>query len=120
MPVAYLGDHQWEFFFKIYFIFLLERRIYREERQREDLPSSELNGRCYADPKPGASSVSPTRVQGPKALGHPQLLSRATGRELEGKRGCGDRTDAHMGSRVCKARTLTTCATAPGPHIHTS
>ena len=51
---------------------------------------SELNGQCYANLKPGASSGSPTRVQGPKALGHPRLLSRATGRELEGKRGCQD------------------------------
>ena len=47
-------------------------------------------------------------MQGPKALGRPQLLSRATGRELEGKRGCRDRTSSHMGSRACKARTLTT------------
>ena len=62
----------------------------------EDLPS---------DPKPGASSGSPTRVQGPKALGRP---SRATSRELEGKQGCRDRTGAHMGSRACKARTLST------------
>ena len=38
---------------------------------------SEHNGRCYADQKPGASSRSPTRVQGPKALGRPGLLSRA-------------------------------------------
>ena len=76
---------------------------------------SERNSRYYAGPKPGASSGSPTQVQGPKALGWPQLLSWATGRELEGKLGCRDRTGTHMGSRVCKARTLTTCATALDP-----
>ena len=48
---------------------------------------SERNGQCHADLKPGASSGSPTQVQGPKALGHPRLLSRATGRELDGKTG---------------------------------
>ena len=74
--------------------FLLERRIYREERQRgrssvrSFTPQVSARGRYYADPKPGASSGSPTRVQGPKALGRPRLLSQATGRELEGKRGC--------------------------------
>ena len=55
-----------------------------------------------------SSSRSPTWVQGPKVLGHLRLLSQATGRELEGKRGFRDRTDAHMGSWACKARTLTT------------
>ena len=54
---------------------------------------SERNGPCYADPKPGASSGSPMRVQGPKALGRPGLLSLG-GRELEGKLGCWDRTGA--------------------------
>ena len=29
----------------------------------------------------------------------------------------GIRTGALMGSRACKARTLTTCATAPGPNF---
>ena len=69
---------------------------------------SERNGRCYADPKPGASSGSPMRVQGPKALGRPRLLSRATGRELEGKQGCWDRTGAHMGSQGVQGEDLTT------------
>ena len=104
------------------FFFLLERRIYRGETERKILclmihSLSELNGRCCADLKPGASSWTPTRVQGPKALGCPILLSRATSRELEGKQGCWDRTGAHMGSRACKARTLTTCATTPGPPL---
>ena len=41
-------------------------------------------------PKLFTEKESPTRVQVPKALGRPPLLSRATGRELEGKRGCRD------------------------------
>ena len=61
-----------------------------------------------ANPKPGASSGSPTRVQGPKALGRQRLPSRATGRELEGKQGCRDRTGTHMGSWAYKGRTFTT------------
>ena len=40
--------------------------------------------------EPGASSGSATRVQEPKALGHPWLLSQTTGRGLDGKRGCRD------------------------------
>ena len=35
---------------------------------------SEHNGRCYANPKLGASSGSPSRVQGPKALGRPDCF----------------------------------------------
>ena len=69
---------------------------------------SEHKGRWYAGPKLGASSRSPKWVQGPKALGRPPLLSQATGRELEGKQGCQNRTGAHMGYLACKARTLTT------------
>ena len=86
------------FFFKIYFfiIFSLERRIYRDKRQRGRssfrwfTPQVSATGRYYANPKPGASSGSPTRVQGPKALGCPRLLSRATGRELDGNWSCQD------------------------------
>ena len=70
-----------------------------------------------ADPKPGDSSGSPTRVQGPKALGCTRLLSRATGRELEGKWGCRDRTGAYMGSWGCKARTFNHYTIALGPAI---
>ena len=73
-------------------------------------------GRYSVDPKPGASSGSPKRVQGPKALGRPPpLLSQPTGRELDGKRGCRDRTSAHMGSWVFEARTLTTAPPCRAP-----
>ena len=58
-----------------------------EDLASESLSTSERNSRYYADPKPGASSGSPTQVQGPKDVGHPRLLSRATGWELNGKRG---------------------------------
>ena len=106
------------FFFKIYFyyyyfFFIGKADIQRGETERKIFrlmihSPNEHNGQYYADPKPGASSGSPTRVQGPKALGCPRMLSWATGRELEGKQGCRDRTGTHMGSRVCKARSLTT------------
>ena len=36
--------------------------------------------------EPGTQSLF--QAQGPKALGHPQLLSQATSRELDGKQGC--------------------------------
>ena len=85
------------FFFKIYFyyVFIGKADIQRGETERKIFhpmihSPSERNSQCYAGPKPGASSGSPTQVQGPKALGRPQLLSPATGRELEGKRGCRD------------------------------
>ena len=97
--------------------FLLERQIYREERQRGRSSVRWFTLQVsYANPKPGASSGSPTRVQCPKALGCPRLLLQDTGSELEGKRGCWDRTGAHMGSRTCNARTLTT-APLPGSDL---
>ena len=69
---------------------------------------SERNGRCYAGPKPGASSGSLTQVQGPKALGHPGLLSQATSRELDGKQGLPGLELAPTWDPVTfKARTLT-------------
>ena len=43
--------------------------------------------------KPGVSSRSPMRVQGPKALDHPQLLCQTTCRELDGKGGWGSLQD---------------------------
>ena len=80
------------FFFKIYFIFIGKADIQREETEKKIFrpmihSPSERKGRCYADPMPEASSGSPKRVQGPKALGRPTLLSWATGRELDGKWG---------------------------------
>ena len=66
------------FFLKIYFyyFFIGKADIQRGETERKIFrpiihSPSERNGRCYADPKPGASSGSPMRVQGPKALGRP-------------------------------------------------
>ena len=62
---------------------------------------SEHNGRCYADPKPGASSGSLMWVQGPKALGCPRLLFQATGRELDRKQGHKDQKQCLNGILVC-------------------
>ena len=78
--------------------------MHREERQRgrSSVPrfTPQVSAMADANPKLGASSGYPTRVQGPKALGRPRLLSRATGRKLDGKWDCaGIRTSAHMGSR---------------------
>ena len=82
------------FFLKIYFYYYFfgKADIQRGETERKIFrpmihsPMSAM-GRYYADPKPGASSGSPTWVRGPKNLDCPRLLSQATGRELEGKRG---------------------------------
>ena len=57
-------------------------------------------------PKSGVSSRYSTQLQGHKGLVCARLLSRAIGGELEGKRGCRDRTIAHMESWVYKVRTL--------------
>ena len=85
------------FFLKIYFyyFFIGKADIQRGDTERKIFrpmihSPSEHNDRYYAGPKPGASSGSPTRVQGPKAAGHPRLLSQATSRELDGKQGCWD------------------------------
>ena len=109
------------FFFKdLFLLFFIGKDIQRGETERKIFrpmihSQNERNGRCYSYPKPGASSGSPTQVQGPKALGHPQLLSQATGRDLEGKRGCRDRTGAQMGSRHVQGEDLNHCATVPDP-----
>ena len=70
--------------FKDLLIFITKSAIQRGETERKVFHlmiqySSDLNGWSYADPKPGArsSSLSPTWVQGPKALGRPRLLSQA-------------------------------------------
>ena len=76
--------------FKKIFIYLKVRVIQREERQRERERERErevfhpmvhspigCNGRSCVNPKPGASSGSPMRVQGSKDLGHLVLLSQA-------------------------------------------
>ena len=70
------------FFLKIYFyyFFIAKADIQRGETERKIFrlmihSPSERNGPCYANLKPGASSGSPTWVQGPKALGRPRLPS---------------------------------------------
>ena len=68
---------------------------------------SERNGRCYADPKPGGA--------GSQSFGPSWTAFPGHRRELEGKRGCWDRTGAHMGSRGVQGEDLNHCATAPGP-----
>ena len=75
----------------VFFIIIIGKvDIQREERERKIFSPmihspSEHNGRYCANPKPGASSRSPTRVEGPKVLGRPRLLSQAASRELDGK-----------------------------------
>ena len=53
--------------------------------------------------KPGFRSLfgSPTWVQSPKALGCPQLISQATGRELDGKQGHQDYNWHPYGILLC-------------------
>ena len=76
-------------------------------------------GRYYADPKPGASSGSPTWVQVPKALGpsstafpgHKQGAGREAGLLGLEPAPIWDPGRARRGP-------LTTCATAPGPVTH--
>ena len=75
------------YFLKISFIFITKSDIQRgaetEKIFRPMIHSpSDHNGQCCANPQPGASSGSPTRVQGPKALGCLPLLSQAPSREL--------------------------------------
>ena len=63
---SYIQLNNISLYFFLRFIYLLESQIYRKERQRERssdrwfTPQVSTTGRCYADPKPGASSVSPT------------------------------------------------------------
>ena len=68
--------HTFLIFFKAYFYYVLigKADIQRGETERKIFhlmihSPNECNSPCYAGLKPGASSGSPTRVQGPKALG---------------------------------------------------
>ena len=80
------------------FIYLLESQIYKEEeRQRRSSIwwfTPQVNAPADAMPirsqEPEISSGYPTWVQGPKALGQPQQLPQAKGRELDGKWNCWD------------------------------
>ena len=66
------------------------------------------------EPLPGL----PRGVQGPKALGRPLLLSRATGRELDGEAGLPGLEPAPIWDPGRARRgPLTTCATVPGPTL---
>ena len=69
---------------------------------------SERNGRCYADPKPGPSSRSPTRCRVPKLWAVLNCSPGPQAGSWKGSGAAGIRTGAHMGSQVCKAWTLTT------------
>ena len=80
----------------------IERRRDGEEDLQSDVLLLKRPQQTGAEPirsqEPRASLGSPTRVQGPKALGRPPLLSQATSRELDGKHGRRDRTGTDMGS----------------------
>lgn len=52
--------------------------------------------------------VSPTWMQGPKALGHPVLLSQCTNRKLDGKWKSQDRTQHPYGMLVLSRKDLAT------------
>ena len=90
------------FFFKdLFLLFFHWKGGYTERRDREeDLPSDDSLPKWAQrvdtmpirsqEPLPGLPRGCRFPKQVPKALGRPQLLSQATGRELEGKRGCRD------------------------------
>ena len=104
------------FFYFFKDLFLLSFHLkggYTERRQR-----GRSSIRCFTPQVSATVDAMPIRSQEPLlglprgcrvpklwALGRPRLLSQATVRELEGKQAAGIRTDAHMGSRACKART---------------
>ena len=104
------------FFFKhLFFImFLLERRIYREERQR-----GRSSFRWFTPQVSATADAMPTQSQEP-LLGLPRgcrvpklwaILNCFPGPQAgswKGSGAAGIRTGAHMGSRACKVRTLTT------------
>ena len=101
-------------FFKIC-LFLLESLIYKEERHK-DLPTDDPLPKWPQQPElscpqarrqePAASSRSPERVQGPKALGH-VCFPRPHVRSRKGSGTTGIRTRTMWDPGACKARTLT-------------
>ena len=104
------------FFLKIYFYYFCVGKAdaQRGETKRKIFhpmihSPSESNGRCYTDPKPGASSGSPTRgCRIPKLWAVLDCFPRPQAGSWMGSGAAWIRTGAHMGSWACKARTLTT------------
>ena len=92
------------FFFKIFTV-LLENRINREEKRQRGRSSVcdslrwwlQRSVLCrFLARSQEHLSRSPMQVQGPKALGRPQLFSLATSRELYGSGAARIRTGDHM------------------------
>ena len=114
------------FFLKIYFyyFFIGKADIQRGDTERKIFrpmihSPSERNGRCYGRSEArslfrishvgaGSQSFGPSST----AFPGPQAGS------WKGSGAAGIRTGTHVGSRACKARTLTTCATAPGHRLN--
>ena len=116
-------QHENHFFFKDLFLlfFFYWKGGYTERRDREeDLPSDDSFPKWAQWPMLCRSKARRLfRVShagaGSQSFGPSLTAFLGRGRELEGKRGCRDRTGAHMGSGACKARILTTCATTQDP-----
>ena len=72
---------------------------------------SERKGRCYAGPKPGASSGAGSQSFRPSWTAFP---GRKQGAGWEAG-AAGIRIGAHMGSRHIQGEDLNHCAIAPGP-----
>ena len=112
----------YSFFFRFIYL-LLDSQIYREEeRQRKIFLLlihcwSGHNDWSWANLKPGASSRSPTQVQGPKALSCPWLLSQATIKEPDV---AGIWTKAQMGPQHLQGEDFRHEAIVPGPIPYSS
>ena len=109
------------FFFKDLFLllfFFYWKGRYTERRDREEgLPSddslpkgAQLPILCQ-EPLPGL----PRGCRVPKQWVVLYCFPRPQAGSWKGSGAARIRTGAHIGSWACKARTLTTCATAPGP-----
>ena len=91
--LAYLID--FAIFFKDLFIFIAKSDKQRAgDTERKTFHPTQVTAMAGAvliqSQDPGSSSGYPTRVQGPRALGHPGLLFQLTSRELNGKWSCWD------------------------------
>ena len=115
--------HSFFFFFKdLFFIifFFYWKGGYTERRYREeDLPqvSTTADAMPIQSQEPLLGLPHGCRVPKLWTLDRPRLPFRAIGRELEGKRGCRDRLDAHMGSPGVQGEDLNHLRHRAGPPV---
>ena len=110
-------------FFKLYLFLLQRQHIDREKERKRDRNISSLlfhstsdhNGRCCANLKPGTLPGLPHRSRVPRLWAVPDSFTRPQVERWMGSRTAGIITNAHLGSWQTQGEDFSCKATSPGP-----